>query len=486
MPIEGIDREELEKLAEMGAMVPASLLLKVVIRMEQLEEEIAELKRNSRTSGKPPSSDRHNPNKPEKKSGRLKGKKGKGKPGGQKGHRGKTLKQVADPDKVITHRLGRSCTHCQTSLRGVKADGHVKRQVFDLPEEISMEVTEHRAEKGTCPCCGKKLTACFPQEVKGPVQYGQRTQALVLYLQSYQLLPCERLSELFEDVFDCPLSVATVCRILERGGYQANPVLKTIKENIREGPVVHSDETGMSLFGKIHWLHTASNSKLTYLHVDRHRGEAAMRTMGVLEGYKGHVIHDYLSSYYRIAELQHGLCNAHHIRDLTCIYEEHGQQWAADMIALLLEAKKRKEREKAGGRCVGARTLDRLQERYFEILEDGYAINPEPMRRPGQRGKLKRGKALNLLDRFRDRDREVMAFLIHGVPFDNNQAERDLRMMKTKQKISGCFRNLKHAQAFAAIRSIISSARKQSINVLQILRALVTNPLKAQSLLVAT
>lgn len=485
MPIEGIDRKQLEELAKAGASVtvPASLLLALIVGIEKLEEEIAELKRNSRNSSKPPSSDRNNPNKPEKKQRKSGGKR---KAGGQKGHSGKTLKQVANPDRVITHRLGRKCVHCNTGLRGVKPDDYEKRQVFDLPEKMTMEVTEHRAETGTCPCCAKKVKAVFPESVNAPVQYGERVQAMVLYLQTYQLLPCERLSEFFGDIFDCSLSSGTVCRILEKGGEQASPVVAKIKEKIRAGPFLHSDETGMSLFGKIHWLHTASTPQLTYLHVDKHRGEPAMRAMGVLEGYTGHVIHDYFSSYYRITGLLHGLCNVHHIRDLTCVHEDHGQQWGSDMIKLLLEAKKLKDREKAGGRRVGPRTLDRLQQRYFEILEEGYAINPEPQRQPGQRGKLKRGKPLNMLDRFRDRQEEVMAFLIHGVPFDNNEAERDLRMMKTKQKISGCFRNLNHARAFAGLRSIIASAKKQSINVLQILKTTLSNPAEAQALLLGT
>jgi transposase len=488
VPVEGVDRKQLEELAEAGASVtvPASLLVALIVKIEKLEEELAELKRNSRNSSKPPSSDRNNPNKP---AGKKRKGKGRRKPGGQKGHQGKTLEQIAEADRVIFHSLaevGGKCTRCKTSLRGVKAEGYQRRQVFDLPEKITMEVTEHRAEKGACPCCGKKFKAAFPEGVNAPVQYGQRTQAMVVYLQVYQLLPCERLSEFFSDIFDCSLSTGTVCRILEKGGEQAAPVVAKIKGKIREGPYFHADETGMSLFGKIHWLHTASTPQLTCLHVDRHRGEPAMRAMGVLEGYTGHVIHDYLSSYYRITGLQHGLCNVHHIRDLTCVHEEHGQQWGSDMIGLLLEAKKLKDRENAGGRCVGPHTLDRLQQRYFRILEQGYAINPEPVRRPGQRGKLKHGKPLNMLNRFRDRHEEVMAFLIHGVPFDNNEAERDLRMMKTKQKISGCFRNLDHATAFAALRSIIASARKQAINVLQILKSTLTNPAAVQRLLLGT
>ncbi len=273
---------------------------------------------------------------------------------------------------------------------------------------------------------------------------------------------------------------------LEKAGARAGPVVEEIKEKIRTQPFIHFDETGLSLSGEIHWLHTASTPQFTCLHIDRHRGLPAMEAMGVIAGYGGHAIHDYLASYYRFEGLLHGLSNAHHLRDLTCVHEDHGQGWAAAMIGLLLEAKKLKEREWAGGRKVGPVTLNRLQERYFDILEDGYRINPEPVRRPGQKGRLKRGKPLNLLERFCDRHEEVMAFLIYDVPFDNNQAERDLRMMKTKQKISGCFRNLTHARAFAALRSIISTAKKQSINVLEIIKTTLSNPLEAQAILLGT
>jgi len=195
VPIEGLDRKQLEKLADAGASVTvaASLLLALVVKLEQLEEEIARLKRDSRTSSKPPSTDRANPGKPEWKKKRRGD--GKRKPGAQNGHQGKTLKQVADPDTVLTHRLGGRCAHCDTDLHGVGADGYERRQVFDLPEKITMEVTEHRAERGTCPCCARPVRATFPEGVNAPVQYGERTLAVVLYLQTYQLLPCERLGE---------------------------------------------------------------------------------------------------------------------------------------------------------------------------------------------------------------------------------------------------------------------------------------------------
>lgn len=488
MPIEGIERKQLEALADAGASVtvPASLLLSLIVRIEQLEEKIAALESNSRNSSKPPSSDRHNPNKPPKKAG---GQKGKRRPGGQKGHRGKTLNQVPDPNHVEDHKLDRrgKCAHCQGSLRGVESTGVEKRQVFDLPEKITIEVTEHRAETGICPCCGKKVKASFPEQVTAPVQYGKRIQTLVLYLHAYQLLPCERLGEFFGDVFGCSLCPATVCSMLKKGGARAGPIYQAIKSTIVEAMLLHCDETGLSINGKLHWLHTASTPDLVYLHVDENRGEAALRAMGILEGFDGWVVHDFLAAYYRIAEIKHVLCNAHLLRDLICVHEDHGQRWAADMMALLLEAKKLKDRELSGGRTIGPKTLQRLHQRYLEILRAGYAINPEPIRRPGQRGRLKRGKPLNLLTRLDERSDEVMAFLVHAeVPFDNNEAERDLRMMKVKQKISGCFRNIEHGRAFAKLRSIVASAKKQALNVLEILNLTLHQPNQAHLRLLGT
>lgn len=478
-------REQLLKLARENPEGIVDLVLMLWDRVEKLEAELAELKRNSRNSSKPPSSDKNNPNKPEKKHRKCGNKR---KPGGQQGHDGHTLRKVAEPDRVITHKLPVACGQCGASLGRVKvkAQDCESRQMFDLPRKIEMEVIEHRAEVGICPCCGKKVKAPFPDELKAPVQYGERIKALVIYLQTYQLLPCERLSELCGDVFNCSISPATVANFLKRGGARAGPLVEKIKKKIQEAPYIHCDETGLNLFGKNHWLHTASTPELTFLHIDEKRGYPALQAMGILEGYQGWAIHDFFSSYYRIEGLLHGLCNAHHLRDLTYVDEDLAQQWAGDMIGLLLEAKGLKEREQAGGRRVGAKTLERLQNRYFGILEEGYAVNPEPQRRPGQRGRIKRGKALNLLERFSERHEEVMAFLIHDLPFDNNEAERDLRMMKTKQKISGCFRSRPHAVAFANLRSIIASARKQAVNVLDILRATLSDQHLAHRLLFET
>lgn len=475
-------------------MIPAAQLLALVRAVSEMEMEMARLKKklaayesNSRNSSKPPSSDRHNPNRPKTDQASADGnERGKGKakrkrkPGGQKGHVGSTLSQVDSPDHIEIHRLDRRagrCPRCQGSLRGARSTGFEKRQIFDLPETITIRVTEHQAETADCPCCGAKVTAAFPEQAVAPAQYGPVLYSLVLYLHVYQLLPCQRLCELLRDLFVCKMSPGSVCAILKRGGARASPVHKAIGETVRKASFIHSDETGLSIGGKNHWLHTASTPQLVFLHIDPRRGEQALRAMGILTGYEGFVVHDFLAAYYTIAGIRHVLCNAHLLRDLINVHEVHGQAWAQDMIDLLLEAKKRKDREKASGRKVGTKTLERLQNRYLEILTEGYMDNPEPIRQPGQRGRTPRGKPLNLLNRMTERHTEIMAFLIgDGIPFDNNEAERDLRMMKVKQKISGCFRSAAHGQAFAKVRSIIATAKKQSKNVLSILAQTLSSP----------
>lgn len=471
-------REELIDLAKRDPETIADLVLSLLDRVEKLEEEVAQLRRNSRNSSKPPSSDSSNPNKPPKS---LR-KRGKRKPGGQNGHEGHHLEMVDDPDVIVTHSLEGCCNGCGRDLGLVRASGLERRQVRDLPEEVSLEITEHQAEVGRCGC-GKEHRASFPEEVRAPVQYGERLSALVVYLSSYQLIPCDRLSELCKDVFNCTLSPGTVINMVARAGSRAGPIAEAIKGQIRQADWIHCDETGCRVRGKTQWLHVAATPSLAYFHIDEKRGYEAMKRMGILESYEGWVIHDYYASYYRFEKCHHGLCNVHHLRDLTYLAEDLDQPWGSDMIALLLEIKKRKEREQSGGRKIGEKTLSKLEGRYETILLEGYALNPEPERREGQRGRVKRGKALNLLDRFRDRQHEVLGYLYFDLPFDNNEAERDLRMMKTRQKISGCFRSANHAEYFCSLRSVITSARKNAINVLQMLTITLKAPHKATQLL---
>jgi transposase len=249
---------------------------------------------------------------------------------------------------------------------------------------------------------------------------------------------------------------------------------------------MHNDETGLKILGRTSWLHVASTPRYAYFEVTPGRGFEDIRSVGVLEGYTGRSIHDFLAAYLKFEGLEHGLCNAHHLRDLTFVGEHHGQRWPGEMIGLLLEGKKLKDREGEGGRKVGPVTLARLRARYGEILAAGRVENPEPERRSGKRGRPARGKALNLLDRFANYEGEVLAFLLHDVPFDNNEAERDLRMMKTRQKISGCFRSLEWSRRFAKIRSVIASAKKRSVDVYEILQELFHDPAGAERLLFDT
>ena len=232
--------------------------------------------------------------------------------------------------------------------------------------------------------------------------------------------------------------------------------------------------------GKRHWLHVFSTAKLTSFHIEAKRGFEGMTRPGWLERFRGKLIHDFLSSYYRLL-CRHFLCGAHLLRELIYLHEEMDQPWAKDMIELLLEAKKLRDREDAreakDRHVIGEQTRSRIRKRYCEIVLAGLAIHPEPVRKPGQRGRVKRGKALNLLIRLEDRYEEIMGFFEHeGVPFDNNQAERDLRMMKTHEKISGTFRSEEHAALFADIRSVISTARKQSRNLLASLARMLHAP----------
>jgi len=452
-------------------------------KVESLEAKVAELERNSRTSSKPPSSDSGNfTNPPKPKS--LRRKSGR-KPGGQKGRRGDTLERVADPDHILEHRLGEKdrCPKCGAVMgeaAGELSAAHCEcRQVFELPA-IRLEVTEHRAEKRRCHQCGTAVTAAFPEGVAAPVQYGPRVRATALYLGGYQLIPYQRLSDIFADLFDAPLSVGTLANVVKRGGAKAAEAMKPVRKALVRADVAHADETGCRVKGKRHWLHVLSTAKLTSFHIDARRGHEGMNRPGLLERFRGKLIHDFLSSYYRLL-CRHFLCAAHLLRELTYLHEQMDQSWAEDMIELLLEAKKLREREDARGpkqrRVIGERTRQRIRERYCEIVLAGLAMNPEPPPTPKRRGRPKRGKALNLLIRLEDRYEEIMGFFEHeGIPFDNNQAERDLRMMKIREKISGTFRTEEHATLFADIRSVVSTAHKQARNLLVTLTEMLHAP----------
>jgi transposase len=430
-------------------------------RLNELEDRLA---KNSRNSGKPPSSD--GISKPKPKS--LRRKSGK-KPGGQKGHPGTTLSSVENPEHVVVHSP-EECEGCGGLLSPREAgevSGYERRQVVDVPALLALEVTEHRARRKRCFGCGTTTTAPFPTEASAAVAYGPRIKALSVYLMEYQLLPYERASELLEDLFGEPAPGAgTLYSALERCFEGLEETEGAIKEGLRRARVGHFDETGLRVEGEGMWVHVASTEELTHYAVHEKRGAEAMEEIGILPSFEGVAVHDGLSGYRRVLPeercLGHALCNAHHLRELRFVDEEHEQEWAGRMKALLSEIEEAvREEAAAGGRRLEPERVEKFETRYQRLLEAGLKANPPP-RRTGKRGRPKQTKGKNLVDRLGKHRSEVLRF-VHdfGVPFDNNQAERDLRMVKVRQKISGCLRTRRGAEMFCRIRGYISTVRKQ-------------------------
>ena len=481
-------RDDPEKAADLILML-WDKVEKLTAIVEAQGKEIAELKsklaKNSKNSSKPPSTDRSNPGgkpdiKPRKKKGET-----KKKPGGQEGHKGATLRQSEFPDHTSTLPRPSQCS-CGRSLARVTPSGHVARQVHDLPKAIEIEVTEYRAPVCKCPVCGKKNTGKFPAAISAPAQYGSRIRAAAAYLHTYHLLPYARLAETFKDLFGCPLSTGALAGFIKEAAARAAPIHESIKERVIAADFMHNDETGLNVLKKTCWLHTASTPDYAYFVVTQGRSFEDIKSVGVFDDYKGRSIHDFLPAYLKFEDLKHGLCNAHHLRELTFVEEELGQRWAAEMSCLLREAKNLVEKEAQEGQRPCEKVIEEIRKDYRKILESGSRINPQPKKMPGKRGRVAKGKALNLIERFIDYEEEVLAFLIHGVPFDNNEAERDLRMMKTRQKISGCFRSLEWSNRFAKIRSVITSAKKKTVSVYEMLQLMLSDTAKAEELLFGT
>ncbi|MCF6314529.1 MAG: transposase, partial [Verrucomicrobiales bacterium] len=249
---------------------------------------------------------------------------------------------------------------------------------------------------------------------------------------------------------------------------------------------MHNDETGLNILDETSWLHTASTPEYAYFKVTEGRSFADIESVGVFENYAGRSIHDFLAAYLKFEGLKHGLCNAHHLRELTYVEEELDQQWAGKMSELLLEIKGQIEKLPKKEHLLDAKIQKQFRKTYRSIIQKGHESNPPPKRKPGQRGRLAKGKSLNLLERFENYEEEVLGYMIYGIPFDNNEAERDLRMMKTRQKISGCFRSLEWANRFSEIRSIITSAKKKSVDIYKLLQANLTSSEEAEKLLFDT
>ena len=440
-----------------------AVMQSLAARVQALEEQAA---KNSRNSSKPPSSD--GLKKPAPRS--LRKRSGK-KSGGQPGHKGRTLKAVTDPQHTVVHQV-EHCVHCQTALNEVPAWAYEKRQVFDLPA-VTVEVTEHRAEIKQCPVCGQVNKAEFPAGVTELVQYGSRIKAQAVYFNHNHHIPLERTTEILEDLYGHSPSEATIIAAGQKAEQQVTPVNAAVKAHlISTDEPVHCDETGLRAEGQLFWAHVASTEQVTFLEVHPKRGRQALDEIDILPQRKGRVVHDGYSSYRQYPDAQHALCNAHHLRELVFVEEQNEQDWAEKTSALLVEIKKAVEEAKQQGQSAltDQQQVD-FETRYDDLIVQGFGANPLPPDPPvKKRGRKKQSKARNLLDRLHDNRREVLAFMYDfKVPFDNNLAERDLRMIKLKQKVSGCFRTQDGAQTFCRIRSYISTARKNGQRVLDVL-----------------
>lgn len=442
----------------------------------ELRAENVELRRrlaqNSGNSSRPPSSDGFA--KPPVRS--LRRPSGK-KPGGRPGHPGGRLEMVAVPDEVVDH-VPLVCAACDAGLVDGGDAGVLARQVFDLPQ-IRLRSVEHRVHTRRC-SCGHETMAVFPVGVSAPTQYGPRVRALGMYLVGYQHLPYARAAGLLSDWVGVPVSTGTLASFVAAGAQDLDEFLDDVHAQITGSPVVHFDETGARTAGRLRWLFSASTSRATFFSIDDKRGHAGLQHAGVLPVFTGVAVHDGFRPYQDYINATHALCNVHHLRELQGIIEQAdgdpAQDWAVRMDLFLrkLHVTVAHARQ-AGLGCLQAGQLARITTAYRQIIGLGHATNPASTRRTGKRGRIAQTPARNLLVRLDRGQDAVLRFATDfRVPFDNNQAERDIRMIKLQQKISGCWRTITGAEQFLAIRSYLSTATKNQQPITGVLTALAT------------
>jgi len=402
---------------------------------------------NSSNSSKPPASDPNRKKKPKKKTGK--------KPGGQKGHVGTTLKKVEDPDKIEEIPVDRS----KLPDGNYRPVGFESRQVFDI--DISRVVTEYRAEILE-DANGKQIVAAFPEGVTKAVQYGIGFKAHSVYMSQFQLIPYNRIQDYFADQIHIPVSEGSIFNFNAEAFRLLADFEILVKNKLASAFLAHADETGINIGGKRHWLHCVSNNDWTFYHPHEKRGLDAMNDMGILPEFKGTLCHDHWKPYYRL-DCTHALCNAHHLRELARAYEQDDQKWAQELSGLLVTVNNRVI--EAGG-VLDASIARKYRLEYRKILQKGEIECPEPVRpkKKGKRGRIKKSKSRNLLERLRDYEDDTLRFMENAlVPFSNNLGENDIRMTKVQQKISGCFRSMNGAKIFCLVRSYLSTCRKQGI-----------------------
>jgi transposase len=437
-----------------------ALLSKVDVLTARVLELENNQKKNSSNSSKPPSTDIGKPVKT-KSLRQVSGKPA----GGQPGHKGGTLQFSSKPDIIKIHSLS-TCSCCGQDISTSTPVGYQSRQVFDLPP-IALEITEHRVETRPCPNCKCLNTASFPAGVTQAVQYGKGIQKLAVYFCNYQLLPYQRTAQLFEDLLGHRINEASLVSMNQRCAANLDDFIVQLKDCLAKQPVLHADETGYYYKSERNWLHVLATEQHTLYMPHAKRGCQAMDAMGILPDYKGRLIHDFWKSYNEY-QCAHGLCNVHHLRDLTFCAEVEKSAWAAEMKQLLLNLQEQVNKAKEGNAMsLTSGEITHWWDKYDTLLTEGRRAHPLPEKQKGKRGAVKKTKTQNLLQRFEQHKESILAFASDfAAPFGNNLAEQAIRMMKVKQKISGCFRSEQGANDFATIRSYIATMKKQGKNVI--------------------
>jgi transposase len=442
-----------------------ALILNLQARVEALEDQLGKKSRHSR---KPPSRDGWQKPRPHN----LRQRRGT-KSGAQPGHAGHTRQAVAQPDHVHLPPVER-CGHCGASWQDVPPSDDERRQGFALPP-VRMAVTEHRAESKHCPHCGPTTQGAFPAEGTQPVQYGPALKAQAVYCTQYQFIPLASTGEMFTDLSGHPGGEGPMVAATQEMAAAVKPPNAQVQAQLREAePVVHCDESGLRVTGTLQWLPSASTARLPADAVHGKRGAEALEAIGILPTLSGRAVHDHGQASCKYRDISHALCHAHHLRELAFLEERYQQSWASERAKWLVEIKAAVDEARPGQRQLPEDKLAEFDTRYDRLIAEGLRAQPPPVvaaEQPKKRGRVTQSPPKNLLDRLEAHTGDGLAFLDDlNVPFDHNQAERDIRLVQLKQQVSGGFRSQEGAERFCAIRSDISTARKHGQRVVEALK----------------
>jgi transposase len=460
-------RQQNRLLLEQVKQIPAlqELIIQLSEQVKQLQERLA---KDSHNSSLPPSSDRF----PRQSTSRsLRTQSGK-KAGGQPRHQGRTLQMSAVPDAIVRLPLVVQCQHCQSDLSEVAVKTIERRQVIDVPAPPPLQITQYEGQWKQCPHCQGYSSTAFPAGVNAPVQYGPRIGAMAVYLTTQQLLPRSRTAEVLADLAGVEISEGTLTTVIKRTASLLKPIEEQIKTALSQAKVIHQDETGLYVMGKRLWMHVTSTRTLTHYQVHVSRGHDALDEIGILAHFAGTSVHDAWKAYF-LYGCQHSLCCVHILRELTFLSQEMGLWWAQRMIVLLMSMKNATDQARSLGQShLSQEEVCVLHTQFLALLHQGDQVHLRAPTMPGKRGQAKQHPARNVLDRLRKHQGAVLAFLHDlDVPFDNNLAERDVRMVKVQQKVSGTFRSDEGAISFCRIRGYLSSLRKQGLPLFAALEA---------------